>query len=199
MPKDNVVWANPGALGLAAFGFTTLLLQIHNIGLITSTMPIIWGFAWGGTAQIIAGIIDGRRGDTFGFTAFTGFGFFWIGLASAFLLEWLGIITLEGPALAWTMITWGIFSGYMTIGACKISRVHVTIFASLTVLFALLAGHFYGIVPARVAGIEGMIVAGSAIYGSAAVITHSQFRRWVFPIGLFPTVTKEQGQAPRVP
>lgn len=199
MPKDNVVWANPGALGLAAFGFTTLLLQIHNIGLITSTMPIIWGFAWGGTAQIIAGIIDGRRGDTFGFTAFTGFGFFWIGLASAFLLEWLGIITLEGPALAWTMITWGIFSGYMTIGACKISRVHVTIFASLTVLFALLAGHFYGIVPARVAGIEGMVVAGSAIYGSAAVITHSQFRRWVFPIGLFPAVTKEQDQAPRVP
>ena len=69
MPKDNVVWANPGALGLAAFGFTTLLLQIHKIGLITSTMPIIWGFAWGGTAQVIAGIIDARRGDTFGFTA----------------------------------------------------------------------------------------------------------------------------------
>ena len=199
MSKDNVKWGNPGALGLAAFGFTTLLLQIHNIGLITSTMPVIWGFFWGGTAQIIAGIVDARRGDTFGFTAFTSFGFFWIGLASAFLLEWLGIITLEGPALAWTMIAWGIFSGYMTIGAFKISRVHVIIFSSLTVLFALLAGHFYGIVPAEVAGIEGIFVAASAIYGSAAVLVHAQFRRWVFPLGLVPTVSKEPDQAPKVP
>ena len=72
MSKDNVVWGNPGALGLAGFGLNTILLQIHNIGLIDSTMPIIWGFAWGGTGQVIAGIVDARRGDTFGFTAFSG-------------------------------------------------------------------------------------------------------------------------------
>ena len=199
MSTDKVVWGNPGALGLGAFGFTTLLLQIHNIGLIENTMPIIWGFAWGGAAQVIAGIVDARRGDTFGFTAFTSFGVFWIGLALAFLLEWLGVIELAGPGIAWTMIAWGIFTGYMTIGACKISRVHITIFASLTVLFALLAGHFYGIIPARVAGIEGIFVAGSAIYGSAAVIAHSQFRRCVFPIGLIPAISEEPDEAPRVP
>ena len=62
MSKDDVIWANPGALGLAAFGFNTILLQIHNIGLMPSTMPLIWGFFWGGAAQVIAGIIDVRQG-----------------------------------------------------------------------------------------------------------------------------------------
>lgn len=190
MSKDDVIWANPGALGLAAFGLTTLLLQIHNIGLITSTMPLIWGFFWGGAAQVIAGIVDGRRGDTFGFTAFISYGVFWIGLAFAFLMEWLGVITVDGPGLAWTMIAWGIFTGYMSIGAFKISRAHFFIFASLTVLFGLLAGHFYGLVPAKAAGIEGIFVAAAAIYASAAVIAHAQYRRWVFPIGLRP-VPKE--------
>jgi succinate-acetate transporter protein len=82
------------------------------------------------------------------------------------------------------MIAWGIFSAYMTFAALKISPVHFFIFASLTVLFGLLAGHFYGIVPAKAAGIEGIFVAAAAIYGSAAVILHSAYKRWVLPIGL---------------
>lgn len=191
MAKDDVLWANPGALGLAAFGFNTILLQIHNIGWIPSTMPLIWGFFWGGLAQVIAGIIDARRGDTFGLTAFVSYGVFWIGLAFAFLLEWLGLVTLDGPSLAWTMIVWGIFTGYMTIGALTISRVHVFIFASLTVLFGLLAAHFFGAIPALVAGIEGMFVGGAAVYGSAAVILQAQYKRWVLPIGLFSAVPRE--------
>ena len=73
-------WANPGALGLAGFGFNTILLQLHNIGLISNVEPLLYGFFWGGLAQVIAGIIDGRRGDTFGLTAFTSYGLFWIGL-----------------------------------------------------------------------------------------------------------------------
>jgi len=186
MSKDDVVWANPGALGLAGFGFNTILLQVHNIGWIPSTMPLIWGFFWGGLAQIIAGIIDARRGDTFGLTAFVSYGVFWIGLASAFLLEWLGIVKLDGPGLAWTCICWGIFTGYMIAGALKISRVHVSIFASLTVLFGLLAGHFFGAIPAYVAGIEGLFVGAAAVYGSAAVIMNAKYGRWVLPIGLLP-------------
>jgi len=186
MSKDDVAWANPGALGLAAFGFNTILLQVHNIGWIAGTMPLIWGFFWGGMAQVIAGVIDARRGDTFGLTAFTSYGVFWIGIAFAFLLEWLGIVTLDGPGLAWTMIAWGIFTGYMTIGALRISRVHVAIFASLTVLFGLLAGYFFGILPARVAGIEGIFCGAAAVYGSAAVIMNNKYGRWVLPIGLCP-------------
>ena len=184
MSKDDVIWGNPGALGLAAFGFNTILLQVHNIGLIPSTMPLIWGFFWGGLAQVIAGVIDARRGDTFGLTAFTSYGVFWIGLGFAFLLEWLGVVTLDGASLAWTMIAWGIFTGYMTFGALKISRVHLFIFASLTVLFFMLAAHFFGAIPALPAGIEGFFVGGAAVYGSAAVILHSVHQRWVLPIGL---------------
>jgi len=197
--NNELIWANPGALGLAGFGFNTILLQLHNIGLISNAMPLIWGFFWGGAAQIIAGIIDARRGDTFGLTAFTSYGVFWIGLASAFLLEWIGLVTLDNAGMAWTMIVWGVFTSYMTIGALKISRLHVVIFGSLAILFFLLAAHFFGNLPANVAGIEGMFVGISAVYGSAAIVLHAQYRRWVLPIGLFPTVSKESDKAPKVP
>jgi hypothetical protein len=199
MPKDNVVWGNPGALGLAGFGFATILLSIHNIGWIPSAVPIIWGFFWGGIAQVIAGIIDARRGDTFGLTAFTSFGLFWIGLGFAYLLEWMGIVTLDSLGLAWAMITWCIFTGCMTIGALKISRLHVVIFTSLTVLFGLLAAHFFGAIPAYVAGIEGIFVGATSVYGATAIILHAQYQRWVLPIGLFPAVSKEPEPAPKVP
>ncbi|TET18015.1 MAG: hypothetical protein E3J75_01080 [Dehalococcoidia bacterium] len=186
MSKDDVVWANPSALGLAGFGFNTILLQIHNIGWISSTMPLIWGFFWGGMIQVIAGIIDAHRGDTFGLTAFTSYGVFWIGLSFAFLLQWLGIVKLDGPGLAWTCICWSIFTGYMTAGAFRISWVHVSIFASLTILFALLAAVFFGAIPARVAGIEGIFCGATAVYGSAAVIMNAKYGRWILPIGLLP-------------
>jgi len=182
--KDDVVWANPGALGLAGFGLNTILLQVHNIGLIDGTLPLIYGFFWGGMAQVIAGIIDGRRGDTFGLTAFTSYGLFWIGLSFAFVLQWTGIVTLDGPGMAWTFICWGIFTSYMTIGTFKISRVHVFVFATLALLFFLLAAHFYGVLPAAVPGIEGIICGAAATYGSAAVVLNAKFGRWVFPIGL---------------
>ena len=119
--SDDVQWANPGALGLAGFGFNTILLQIHNIGLIDSTIPLIYGLFWGGIAQVIAGIIDARRGDTFGLTAFISYGAFWLGLSFGFLMQWIGLVTMDLPGLAWLCIAWGIFTGYMTIGAFKIS------------------------------------------------------------------------------
>ncbi|MBA7559791.1 Succinate-acetate/proton symporter SatP [subsurface metagenome] len=185
MVKDSVKWANPDALGLAGFGFNTILLQIHNIGLIDGTLPLIYGFFWGGIAQIIAGIIDGRRGNTFGFTAFTSFGLFWTGLSFGFLLEWMGFVELDGPGLAWLCICWGIFTGYMTIGTFKISRVHVFIFTSLTLLFFLLAAHFYGALPAIVPGIEGIFCGTAAAYGSAAAVLNASFGRELLPMGLF--------------
>lgn len=184
--KEDVQWANPGALGLAAFGFNTILLQLHNIGLIDSVVPLVYGFIWGGTTQIIAGIVDARRGDTFGFTAFTSYGAFWVGLSFGFLLQWLGLVTMDAPGLAWLSVCWGIFTGFMTIGTFKISRIHIFIFSSLTLLFALLAAHFWGAIPAVVPGIEGLFCGASAVYGSAAVILNAKYGRWVLPIGLLP-------------
>ncbi|MFC2070598.1 acetate uptake transporter [Chloroflexota bacterium] len=186
--SDNteVKWANPGALGLASFGFTTVLLQIHNLGLIDSILPLVYGFFWGGAAQVIAGIVDGRRGDSFGMTAFISFGFFWIGLSFGFLLQWMNIITLDNSGLAWVCICWGIFTFYMTIATFKISIAHALIFITLVVLFALLALHFFEILPAYIAGIVGLLCGGTSVYTSAAVILNEKYERWVLPIGQLP-------------
>jgi len=184
--KDDIQWANPGALGLAGFGLNTILLQIHNIGLIEGILPLVYGFFWGGVAQVIAGIIDGRRGDTFGLTAFTSYGLFWIGLSFAFLLEWAGVVVLDAPGLAWVCILWGLFTAYMTIGTFKMSYMHIIVFATLVLLFFLLAAHFFGTLPAAVPGVEGIICGAAAAYGSAAVVLHDKYGRWVLPIGLLP-------------
>ena len=181
--KEETQWANPGALGLAAFGLNTILLQVHNIGWIDSTLPLVFGFFWGGVAQIIAGIIDARRGDTFGLTAFVSYGVFWLGLSFSFLLQWIGLIEMDNRGIAWLFIMWGIFTGYMTIATFKMTYVHIAVFASLTILFFLLAATFFGAVPAIVPGIEGLFCGAAAVYGSAAVIVNTKYGREVFPLG----------------
>ncbi len=182
--QNEVQWANPGALGLAGFGLNTILLQIHNLGLITGTLPLVFGFFWGGVAQIVAGIIDARRGDTFGLTAFTSYGLFWVGLSFYFMLQWTNVIQADNSGLAWLFVCWGIFTGYMTIGTFKMSVMHIFVFASLTVLFFLLAAVFFSALPAWVAGVEGLCCGLGAAYGSAAVVLNDKYGRWVFPIGL---------------
>jgi succinate-acetate transporter protein len=181
--KSEPQWGNPGALGLAAFGLNTILLQIHNLGWIDSTMPLVYGIFWGGIAQIIAGVIDGKRGDTFGLTAFTSYGAFWMGLAFAFLFQWMGLVVLDSEGLAWTMIIWGLFTLFMTFGTLKMTFMHFFVFASLVVLFALLAAHFFGAISALPAGIEGLFCGGAALYGGASVIINGKFGRTVLPLG----------------
>ena len=181
--KTEALWGNPGALGLAAFGLNTILLQIHNLGLIASTMPLVYGIIWGGIIQIIAGIIDGRRGDTFGLTAFCSYGAFWIGLALTFVFIWTGLVPEDQDGLAWTMIIWGIFTFFMMIGTLKMTRMHFFVFASLVVLFGLLAAVFFGVLSSKVAGVEGLFCGGAAVYGAAAVIINGKFGRAVLPLG----------------
>jgi hypothetical protein len=182
--KEEPLWANPGALGLAAFGFNTILLQIHNLGWIASTMPLIYGFFWGGVAQVIAGIIDGRRGDTFGLTAFTSYGLFWLGLSLSFLLQWTGVVTLDNAGLGWTFVMWGMFTGFMTFGTFKMTKIHITIFSTLTLLFFLLAAHFFWGLSAVVPGVEGIICGLSAVYGAAAIVLNNKWGRTVCPMGV---------------
>ncbi|MGD0795248.1 MAG: acetate uptake transporter [Dehalococcoidales bacterium] len=182
-PKAETQWANPGALGLAAFGLNTILLQIHNLGWIGNTMPLVYGIIWGGIAQIIAGVIDGKRGDTFGLTAFTSYGAFWIGLALTFVFQWAGLTKEDSPGLAWTFIMWGIFTFFMMIGTLKMTFVHFFVFATLVVLFGLLAAVFFGAISSKVAGVEGLFCGAAATYGAAAVIINTKFGRTVLPMG----------------
>jgi hypothetical protein len=181
--KEEPQWANPGALGLAAFGLNTILLQIHNLGWMESTLPLTFGFFWGGIAQVIAGIIDARRGDTFGLTAFTSYGVFWLGLSFSFLLQWMGLVTLDDSGIGWLFVMWAIFTGFMTIGTFKMTVMHVYVFVTLTILFLLLAAHFFGWVSAVVPGVEGIFCGLGAVWGSAAVVVNNKYGRTVIPLG----------------
>ena len=180
----EVQWANPGALGLAGFGFNTILLQLHNLGLIESAIPLVYGFIWGGLIQIIAGIIDARRGDTFGLTAFASYGAFWIGLSLYFLLQWNGTLTAaDNSGLAWLMVIWAIFTAFMFVGTLKMTVMHAVVFGTLTILFILLSQVFWGNLNAKVAGWEGLVCGASAVYGSMAIIWREKYGRWILPLG----------------
>ena len=91
---------------------------------------------------------------------------------------------MESSGLAWLFICWGIFTGYMTIGTFKMSVMHVFVFATLTILFFLLAAVFFGVLSPMVAGVEGLFCGAVAAYGSAAVVLNDKFGRWIFPIGV---------------
>ena len=184
MTKSEPQWANPGALGLAAFGLNTILLQIHNLGLINNTVPLIYGFFWGGIAQVITGIIEGKRGDAFGLAAFCSYGFFWLGLSLAFVLQWAGLVTLDEAGLGWTFVAWGIFTAIMTVCTFKMTRVHIMIFSSVTLLFFLLAAHYFWGLSAKVPGVVGIIAGILATYGAAAVILNEKYGKTVCPMGI---------------
>jgi len=153
-------------------------------------MPLAFGFFWGGLAQVIAGVIDGRRGDTFGLTAFTSYGVFWIGLAFSLFIQiplpnGIGpVVTIAPVDYAWVMIMWGIFTLFMSVGTFKMTVVHAIVFVSLTVLFFLLAAHFFGVLNAKIAGAEGIIVGAAAVYGSAAVVLNNKYGRVILPMGV---------------
>jgi uncharacterized protein len=182
--KEQPQWANPGALGLMAFGFSTVLLQIYNVGLITNPVPLVFGFFWGGMAQVIAGVIDGKRGDTFGLTAFTTYGFFWIAFAMYNFLIWTGVTTMDHHAVGWMCIMYGVFTFFMTLGTFRMTKIHITVFSTLTILFFLLAAHHLWGLSAKVPGYEGIICGLSAVYGGIAVVLNAKYEKTVCPMGV---------------
>ena len=186
MPQ-TIKYANPGPLGLMGFGMTTVLLNIHNAGFFPiSAMILAMGLFYGGAAQVIAGILEFKKGNTFGLTAFTSYGFFWISLVALIILPELGVAEPTPPAfMAWYLIMWGIFTGFMFIGTLRGNKVLQFIFASLTVLFFLLAiGDLTGSkLITHIAGFEGIICGLSAIYLAMAEVINEQYGRTVLPIG----------------
>jgi uncharacterized protein len=182
---------NPGPLGLMAFGMTTVLLNVHNAGLIPlSSMILAMGVFYGGIAQVIAGIMEWKKNSTFGMTAFLSYGFFWLTLVGVFAFpKWIGTADLDlGPtstALGYYLIAWGMFTALMFIGTLRINRSLQVVFLSLTVLFVLLAlGEWTGNETiTKIAGWEGIFVGLSAVYGSIAQVWNELYGRVVLPIG----------------
>ncbi len=181
------VTANPGPLGLMAFGTTTVLLNIHNAGIYDmNTMILAMGVFYGGIAQVIAGIMEWRKNSTFGMTAFLSYGLFWLTLVGLIVFpKWMGVDGPDSTAMGWYLMTWGLFTGLMFIGTLRINRSLQTVFLSLTVLFVLLAvGDWTGNETiTKIAGWEGIFVGLSAVYGSIAQVWNELYGRVVLPIG----------------
>jgi succinate-acetate transporter protein len=179
---------NPAPLGLAAFGLTTLVLNAFNAGLVDkSSEGLVWplGIFFGGLAQFAAGMWEAKKNNTFGFTAFSAFGAFWMFLGLTKLLEGTGDIakiTPEGKSLF--LVAWGLFTAYMFVGTLKISVALQCVFATLTLLFFLLAIGAHNEDWEKIAGWEGMICAGTALYTSFAIVTNETWGRQVLPLGV---------------
>ncbi len=181
--------ANPAPLGLMGFGMTTVLLNIHNAGFFpVSAMILAMGIFYGGIAQIIAGILEFRKGNTFGTTAFTSYGIFWITLVALWVIPDLGpAMGQKTPAafMGWYLFLWGLFTFFMWFGTFGKNRVLQFVFLSLTVLFWLLAIKDWtgSALIGQIAGWEGIICGLSAIYLAMAEVLNEARQRTVLPIG----------------
>jgi len=191
--NDKNILANPAPLGLMGFGMTTVLLNVHNAGFFAiGSMILAMGIFYGGLAQIIAGIMEYRKGNTFGVTAFTSYGLFWLSFVFLLILPSMFPIFAKPDdiALGSYLFMWGLFTGLMFISTLKKPKALQFIFLSLTILFWLLAlSHFVGSATeigqliGRIAGFEGIICGLSAIYLAMAEVINETYGRSVVPIG----------------
>ena len=186
--ETNKKVANPGPLGLLGFGMTTVLLNLHNAGLLPLSIAIVaMGIALGGLAQIIAGIRELCQGNTFAGTAFTAYGLFWWSL----VLIWVnpfagaGIEAASAVAMGYYLLLWGIFTGFMFIGTLKHNKATQVVFGSLTILFILLAlSDFTGShIIHTIAGFEGIFCGLSAIYSAMGQILKAEYGKEILPLG----------------
>jgi succinate-acetate transporter protein len=178
--------SNPGPLGLLGFGMTTVLLNLHNAGIIELSVVIVaMGFALGGLAQIVAGVFELKQGNTFGGTAFTAYGLFWWSL----IIIWTNPLELSAGAdslsLAFYLLLWGIFTLCMFIGTLRHNRATQVVFLSLTVLFfGLSIGDFTGVEAVHtVSGWIGIFCGASAIYNAMGQVINGEFGKPIVPLG----------------
>ena len=179
--------ANPAPLGLMGFGMTTVLLNIHNAGFFPmNAMILAMGVFYGGISQILAGMLEYKRGNTFATTAFTSYGAFWLTLVGLILAPKFGWAAAP-PAvfMGWYLFLWGLFTLFMFFGTLRGNRGLQVVFGSLTVLFFLLAARDWmgSELVGQIAGFEGIACGLSAIYLAMAEVLNEQFERVVLPIG----------------
>ena len=182
--------ANPAALGLVGFGLTTILLSSINAGLLpVAGEPVVipLAMAFGGTAQIIAGIMEFKTANTFGATAFTAYGAFWWWFALLILLGGNHVLDLSGAgsAIGLCLILWGIFTLGLWVSTFRLSRLLFGIFLTLWIAFFLLG--FGALLPNpalhTAGGWVGLLCGALAMYGSFAIVTNGTYGREVVPTG----------------
>lgn len=177
--------ANPAPLGLLGFGMTTVLLNLHNAGFLPlSAVILAMGFALGGAAQIIAGLMEYKAKNTFGATAFTAYGFFWWSLILIWMNPSPAILPADMASMGWYLLLWGIFTLLMFVATLKLNRGLQVVFLSLALLFFLLAaGDFSGNASiTKIGGYVGIFCGASAIYCSLAQVMNEVYGKTVLPV-----------------
>jgi succinate-acetate transporter protein len=182
--------ANPAPLGLFGFGMTTVLLNLHNSGLFAmNAMILAMGICYGGAAQVIAGIMEYKKNNTFGTTAFISFGFFWLSLVVIVLMPQFTSPSLapDHIAMAAYLAMWGLFTLGLFIATLRMSRTLQVVFFTLTLLFFLLAIGDYtnaGDAFRHFTGYEGILCGFSACYAGLAQILNEAYGKTVLPLGV---------------
>ena len=177
--------ANPAPLGLAGFALTTILLNIHNAGFCELSVMIMgMGVFYGGIAQLIAGIMEYRQGNTFGTVAFVSYGAFWLSLVFIWAMPSFGLPMADPISMGWYLALWGLFTFALFIGTLKGKTIGKLVFGSLTILFFLLAiANFTGSHAIHtIAGFEGIVCGGFALYEAAAIVINEKYARPVLPL-----------------
>jgi succinate-acetate transporter protein len=179
--------ANPAPLGLIGFGLTTILLNLHNAGFFPNNAMILgMGIFVGGFAQIIAGILEAKKNNTFGTTAFTAYGSFWLSLIIIWVFPKLGLANpADEIAMGFYLTLWGLFTLGMFIGTFRLNRALQVVFGTLVILFWLLAlGDFtHSAAIKTLAGYEGILCGLSAFYAAIAQVLNEVYGHIVLPLG----------------
>ncbi len=188
---EEIKPANPAALGLVGFGFTTVMLSLINAGVLPHggeqvVLPL--AFAFGGFIQILAGLLEFKGGNTFGMVAFLAYGAFWWWFTLLVLLGGHGVLDLSqaSSTIAATLLGWGVFTLYMWVSTFKLNKALWWVFLTLWITFFLLGfGGLLGIKSLSVAGgWVGLLCGLLAVYTSFALVTNATFNRAVLPLGV---------------
>jgi uncharacterized protein len=186
--------ANPAPLGLLGFGLTTVLLNLHNAGFFPlDTMILAMGLAYGGLAQVIVGLMEFKKGNTFGTVAFTSYGLFWWSLVALLIMpsfSFIDIAKYSHASMAAYFFMWGLFTFAMFFGTIKKNRALQFVFASLALLFFLLVAReltanavlFGNVTINTVLGYEGIICGLSAVYLAIAEVLNETHQKTILPI-----------------
>ena len=179
--------ANPAPLGLMGFGITTILLNLHNVGFLALSSPVLaLGIASGGVAQVVAGLMEWKKRNTFGTVAFTAYGLFWLSLVALLVMPRFGLAdATDRSGMAAYLFVWGLFTVVLFVATLKMNRAVMIVFFALTILFFLLAiaDATGSATLQRVAGYEGILCGLGAIYIGAAQILNEVWGRTLLPLG----------------
>ena len=184
----SVISADPAPLGLAGFAMTTFVLSMFNAQIVSpSGTPVVLGLAlaYGGLAQLLAGMWEFRTGNTFGAVAFTSYGAFWLSFWALIVFYAKDLpASAAGHAIGLYLIAWGIFTAYMWIASFRTNAAVMVVFLLLTITYFLLGiGNAHADTSlVKAGGWVGLATAIAAWYASFAAVTNFTFGRTVIPL-----------------